>query len=206
MKTRHSRVFKLKLMMLTWQWSKGVLNEKTVDLFQGYYGNAICGHSNDLEGMKQACWAVFYHSISTDEKPQHHCCPEGADSWCKVQRALALGQGLPPHSAKIQADLEQYIKPVFDDLCKQELLEKCLLGATQNRNESFNNLIWARAPKTEFVTRPTIEIAISQSAIIFNSGRQALLAVFTNRAWCEHRRYVHRKKSTPGWIRYQGIN
>lgn len=125
----------------------------------------------------RACWAVFYHSISTDEKPQHHCCPEGADSWCKFQRALALDQNPPPHSAKIQADIGQYIKPVFDDLCKEHLLEKCLLGATQNRSESFNNLIWARAPKTEFVTRPTVEIAVSQSAIIFNSGRQALLPI-----------------------------
>ena len=156
---------------------KGVLNEKTVDLLQVYYGNAIRGHSNDLEGMKQACWAVFYHSISTDDKPLHHCCPEGADSWCKFQRAVALHQNAPPHSTRIPADLEQYIKPVFAALCTPELLEKCLLGATQNRNESFNNLVWARAPKTEFVTRPTVDIAVSQAVIIFNSGQQALLPV-----------------------------
>ena len=124
---------------------KGILNEKTVDLLQVYYGNAIRWHSNDLEGMKQACWAVFYHSISTDEKPLHHCCPEGADSWCKFQRAVALHQNAPPHSTRIPADLEQYIKPVFAALCTPELLEKCLLGATQNRNESFNNLVWACA-------------------------------------------------------------
>jgi len=66
---------------------------------------------------------------------------------------------------------------VFAALCTPELLEKCLLGATQNRNESFNNLVWARAPKTEFVTRPTVDIAVSQAVIIFNSGQQALLPV-----------------------------
>ena len=49
----------------------------------------------------KACWAVFYHSISTDEKLQHHCCPEGPDSLCKLQRALALGQDAPRHSPMI---------------------------------------------------------------------------------------------------------
>ena len=42
--------------------------------------------------------------------------------------------------------------------------------ATQNRNESFNNLIWARAPKTEFVSRPTIEVAVSQAVLVSNSA------------------------------------
>ena len=144
---------------------------------QVYYGNAIRAHTNDLEGMKTACWAVFYHSISTDEKPQHHCCPVGAESWCKYQRSLALGQDAPPHTPRIPTSFEQYIKPIFDDLCKPELLEKCLLGATQNRNESFNSLIWVRAPKTEYVTRPTIEVAVSQAVLVFNSGKQALLPI-----------------------------
>ena len=126
--------------------------------------------------MKKACWAVFYHSLSTDERPQHHCCPEGANSWCKYQRALALNHGgMPPHTPKIPADFEKYLKPTFDDLCKEELLQKCLLGATQNRNESFNKLVWARAPKTEFVGKATIEIATSHAVLVFNSGRKALL-------------------------------
>ena len=80
---------------------KGVFSDKTIDLLQTYYGNAIHGnaihsHVGDLEGMKRACWAVFYHSISTDDNPQHQCCPEGADSWCKYQHAVALQQDVPP--------------------------------------------------------------------------------------------------------------
>ena len=69
------------------------------------------------------------------------------------------------------------MKPVFEGLCDQNLLEKCLLGATQNRNESLNSLIWARAPKTEYATRSTIEVAVSQAVLVFNSGQQALLPI-----------------------------
>ena len=62
---------------------KRVFSDKTINLLQNYYGNVIRSHVGDLEGMKRARWAVFYHSISTDDNTQHHCCPEGADSWCK---------------------------------------------------------------------------------------------------------------------------
>ena len=99
------------------------------------------------------------------------------DSWCKYQRALALDHNVPAHTPKIPSDFENYVKPIFEDLCREELLEKCLLGATQNRNESFNSLIWARAPKTEYATRPTIEIAVSQAVLVFNSGQQTLIPV-----------------------------
>jgi len=52
------------------------------------------------------------------------------------------------------------------------------MGATQNRNESFNSLIWARAPKTEFVGKATVDLAVSQAVVTFNSGcQQALLPV-----------------------------
>ena len=121
-----------------------------------------------------ACWTVFfYHTLSTDQNPQHHCCPEGAEIWRKFQRALALNQGIAPHTPTIPLGYADYVKPVFEELCDQNLLEKCLLGATQNRNESF----WARAPKTEYATRSIIEVAVSQAVLVFNSGQQALLPI-----------------------------
>ena len=97
---------------------KGVFSDKTIDLLQTYYGNAIRSHVEDLEGMKRACWAVFYHSVSTDGNPQHFCCPEGTESWCKYQCALALHQDVPPHTLKIPADFEPFVKPVFQHLCQ----------------------------------------------------------------------------------------
>ena len=157
------------------EWVKGSLltgpmSDKTIDLLQLYYGNATRAHSSDLEGMKKACWTVFYHSVSTDANPQHQDCPEGADSWCKHQRALALHQDMPPYHTTIPKGFESYLKDIFKSLCGEELLKKCLIGATQNRNESLNNLIWARAPKTEFASLAAIEVAVSLAIANFNSG------------------------------------
>ena len=75
-------------------------------------------------------------------------------------------------------DLGPYIKPVFTELSKLELLEKCVLGATQNQNESFNNIVWSRCPKTRFCSVEVVEIAVNLAAITFNHGLEGLLPLF----------------------------
>ena len=168
---------------------QGQLLDDTILLLQQYYGNAIRENVGQEERMTDACWAVFYHSISTDENPQHYCCPKGKDSWCKYQQAMAKQEALPSHhvpSRSCSADCAachtdipphfvQYVEPQWRALCKSELLKKCQLGATQNANESHNNLVWARAPKTEYVNLETVQTAVGQATIVFNSGRQALV-------------------------------
>ena len=152
----------------------GALTLHNIGLIEQYYGNAIRACKGDLKAMTDACWAVFYHSASTDENPQHQYC---SVSWCKHLQAETTGDGPQPHNTTIPPDFIPFVKPIFEDLCKKELLKKCLLGATQNRNESFNALVWARAPKTEFTTMPTIQIATGLACIVFNSGNKSLTKV-----------------------------
>ena len=75
-------------------------------------------------------------------------------------------------------DLSPFIKPVFTELSKPELLEKCVLGATQNQNESFNNIVWSRCPKTGFCSRVSVEIALYLAVITFNHGLEGLSPLF----------------------------
>ena len=80
--------------------------------------------------------------------PQHQYCPSGQRSWCKFNRALANSEPSPPHSPTIHPDIDPPLKKVFERL-SPTLMESCVLGATQNLNESFNSTIWQRCPKTE---------------------------------------------------------
>ena len=51
-------------------------------------------------------------------------------------------------------------------------MERCVLGATQNLNESFNSTIWQHCPKTrEFCSATTVEIAVNLAVISFNSSQ-----------------------------------
>lgn len=62
------------------------------------------------------------------------------------------------------------IKPIFEDLSNHNLLKKCLHGRTQNPNESFNNIIWTRIPKNNFVGIETLTIGVLDAIVTFNSG------------------------------------
>ena len=50
-------------------------------------------------------------------------------------------------------------------------MDCCILGVTQNQNESFNSTIWQRCPKTEFCSATKVEIIVNIAIISFNSGQ-----------------------------------
>ena len=46
---------------------RGRLTNEKIDTLQIYYGNAIRGHKQDLKGMREAVWAIYFHYRSTDD-------------------------------------------------------------------------------------------------------------------------------------------
>ena len=64
------------------------LTNSKIDKLQVYYGKAITDNTHDIETMKKAVKAIWHHTKSTDENPNHNLCPTGTDSWCGFQRDL----------------------------------------------------------------------------------------------------------------------
>ncbi|GFV57006.1 uncharacterized protein TNCV_1678871 [Trichonephila clavipes] len=85
--------------------SRGSLKEDTIKKLSRYYQNAIRSNKGDIEAMKTAIYATLFHSISTDQKPQHFKCPTGKDSWCFFQAALARGEIPGPHVNHVKTPL-----------------------------------------------------------------------------------------------------
>ncbi|KAJ4447696.1 hypothetical protein ANN_09704 [Periplaneta americana] len=116
---------------------KNRLTEAVIDQIQNYYGMAIRQNVNSAENMRKAVWAVLFHISSSDDKPNHGLCPEGRNSWCKYNKAKATGEQFA-HKRPLPHTIVEVIKDVFRDLSDIQLLKKCLLGRTQNPNESIN--------------------------------------------------------------------
>nr|XP_036678351.1 uncharacterized protein LOC118879565 [Drosophila suzukii] len=156
---------------------KGKLTGKTIDKLTVYYGLAIRRNCDSVKKMNDAIWATFLHYKSTNDDPQHHKCPAGAESWCEYQKALAT-TGIEDfhHSYEPFPDeVITAIEPIYEDLSKDELLQRCLGGFTQNNNESLNQLIWRISPKVLASSPTIIEIAANAAACTFNEGYIALL-------------------------------
>ena len=149
---------------------KGRLTDNGVTALNIYYVDAIRNNKDDIDGMVQAIGASLLHFMLTDEDSMHMKCPEhnpliklaGADLKLQPMRIQHLS-----HNPLIPSDLAKYVRPVYMRLANRELIERCTLGATQNQSESFfNNVIWLRASKTQFLGLPTVELATSTACLI----------------------------------------
>lgn len=156
------------------------LTGKLIDKLSIYYGLAIRRNCDSVKKMKDAIWATFYHYSSTDTNPQHNLCPEGINSWCtwqkaKAERTIKTYKHDPKHT--LPSEVLRAIKPIYEDLSQQKLLERCVGGYTQNNNESLNNLIWKITPKIINSGSQIVQIAADIAACVFNDGAQSLLKI-----------------------------
>ncbi|GBN42766.1 hypothetical protein AVEN_121666-1 [Araneus ventricosus] len=72
---------------------RGRLTDAQILLIQKYYGLAIRRNtSKSVDEMSRSIWAVYFHKLSTDVKPQHGLCPMGSDSWCGFNKSLVSGE------------------------------------------------------------------------------------------------------------------
>lgn len=150
-----------------------------VDKLTAYYRLAIISNCESVEKMKNAIWATFYHCSSTDKKPRHENCPKGPDSWCAWQRASATNtlSSFKHDYTPLPDDVLTAIKPTYEDLSKDELLQQCVGGFTQNNNESLNPLVWKITPKRLPAGSKFADIAALVNACIFNQRTSALLLI-----------------------------
>lgn len=172
---------------------KGRLTKQRMDTLQNYFGIGIRSNKGNREAMKSAIWASLYHVASTEESPDHSRCPSGGDSWCGYQRDVTNQTQLYKHTNGLPVAVVKELEPIYEDLTKNELLDRCLDCYTQNNNESFNGMIWQRIPKDRYVDASTMDIGVASATIAFNDGMIGLANV------------MKRQEMNPGFYTMKGL-
>lgn len=158
----------------------GKLTDSLVKELTVYYGLAIRRNIDSVENMRRDIHATYFHKISTDDKPRHEYC---SPSWCwwQAREQARVAHDDPEYEAELEhdpplnAEVAEKIWPIYEELSRDDLLERCLGGYTQNANESLNAIIWKFAPKHLHSGSKTVEIAAYIAASIFNEGFLAIL-------------------------------
>ena len=128
--------------------------------------------------MQKAIMASFCHVSSSKTNAWHDNCPTGSDSWRGYQRDKANNTVVYKPSPGLPGDVVREIKPIFVDLCKADLLKKCLDVQTQNHNESFNGTVWNRIPKTVYSGADQFQFGLYDAVAHFNIGRLSTIKIF----------------------------
>ena len=158
---------------------KGRLTDKATNTLQNHYGMAIRQNVGNLYSMKKSIIAILHHSsdISDNEK-RHMYCARTENSWCKWWLDKENGTQLYKKNLNLPLAIKERLEPIFRDLSKDDLLKKCLHGQTQNENECLNSVIWKKCPKSVFVCRRVLEIAVCSAAIEYNDGCCGIIPIF----------------------------
>ena len=157
---------------------RGKLTENIINSMQNFYGMAIRSNTTNKYAMKKAIGAILWHCTNfSNETFRHRMCPDDDNSWCKWQLDKKNGTSKYKSRISIPVEIHNTIRPIFDALSSDELLDKCLHGETQNSNEALNSLIWTRCPKNIFVNRSTFETGIYSAVLQFNDGEYGIKPV-----------------------------
>ena len=100
--------------------------------------------------MKKDIWAIFEHCIRDEPAPldqQHAFCPK--DCWCRYWSNRAEYN----ETKRSPPVFKDELRPIFKSLTDDALLDRCLMGLTQNKNECINSVLWSKCPKIKFVGR-----------------------------------------------------
>ena len=160
---------------------KNRLTDKIIDRFQNYFGMAIRSNTGDQDGMLRSIWAVFKHLIRNDDETlesQHFCCSNFSGSWCKFWQSKFIENVSYNDSNRLPNIFLKELEPIFTRLTDKSLLSRCLMGLTQNQNESINAILWKHCPKTWFCGKRRIEIGIFNTIIKLNSEATTTAIVY----------------------------
>ncbi|XP_025162547.1 uncharacterized protein LOC112588080 isoform X1 [Harpegnathos saltator] len=139
---------------------------------------AIRRNHDSIVNMKKEIWATLYHKISTDDNPQYDRCPDGENSWCSWKQAKARNElDNYQHKPTMKDEVFNAVKPIYEELCRDELLSRCLGGFTQNSNECFNSVLWALAPKPMSSGKKIVDIAADIAVCNFNDRLHSIMNI-----------------------------
>ncbi len=126
--------------------------------------------------MAKAIHASLFHCASSEANSYHtfHC-PPGSESGCRYQQDKANGTKLYKHGPGLPKNIIKLVKPVYQRLTDNSLLEKYLHGKTQNHNEALNALIWKESPREVFVHRDSLDFGVYDAVSHFNTGWNAIV-------------------------------
>lgn len=182
------------------------LTNKQIDAFQRYYGKAIRDSvGTDSTTMKLKIMSGFWHAISWDDAPHHNYCDP---TWCIFKKALDNNEPLPSHDCmknylRLEKKYEDQVREVYHDLSSPVLLQKCLRGENQNRNEGLHAKLWHHQSKAKFAGLKRVTFVAQLTVLDHNFGYVAnrflqYLGLSTTTSSCLlARQRMDKRKTTP---------
>ena len=160
-----------------------LLPDNIIDRITSLYGFVVkCRIGGDLIEIRQALLGIIYHLAANEDNcnDMHKYCEKGSDSFCKYQKAVALGDIIPKHPRCIGLDCRDRVLEILAPYFSVSFLEKVQGGNTSNLNENLHGMIWDCISKTKPINLSLMELGCSIGIIRFNEGVAGFQGIINN--------------------------
>ena len=162
---------------------RGGLTDDLIKKLGKHYRNAIIKNcttsknetdiSKSIKNMEKGVLASLYHSVyNKNPASQHKYCPV---DWCQYQQDKQNKTNNYDHikskEKKLPATFLKELLPLYKRLSEPGLLRRCVLGLTQNQNESFNATVWKKCPKEKRYGAASVKRALHIASATWNQGK-----------------------------------
>ena len=116
--------------------------------------------------MYNVIWVIFKHRVRNDEETlekQHDAWPR--NGLCTFWHCLDKYDD----KKRLPHVFVEELNPLFTR-SSEELINRCLQGPAQNQNETANQVLWTKCPKTKFCGRTKDFLAVTETVSHFNTG------------------------------------
>nr|XP_053646480.1 uncharacterized protein LOC128698309 [Cherax quadricarinatus] len=181
---------------------KGKLSDDNVDKLVSYFSRAIKESiGTNIETMRNAILASYFHCTSSNTEPNHNLCPTSKSSWCFYNKAIANYVEVPSHSTmKVVVHLKpahhEQVLRVYKDLTEDDMMQRCLGENLVLHNENFQGRVWTCSPNGENRNELDLEAAqvtaLPNEAVADNEGTSSSSTKFSVQSRTVHQNQVQR--------------
>ncbi|KAH8039869.1 hypothetical protein HPB51_009125 [Rhipicephalus microplus] len=125
-----------------------------------------CGNYSDLDEDLDEKPRLQPSSVSPASSPK-----PALSFLCDVA-AMARNEPIPKGKYNSPEAVSNALRPVYERLSDEKLLQRCTRGKTQNANEDLHSVIWGLSPKDKNASLFAIETAMADAVMHFNLGNK----------------------------------
>ena len=130
----------------------GILGQYTSTWYKMMRRDIRAIYKHVIRDDEKDIWAIYKHMIWDDElslDEQYQNCPQGEESWCTYWTDHYNGTKTYDDATRLPSVFLNELKQLFTWWSNDDLSNRCLMGITQNENESIN-VLWCICLKTKF--------------------------------------------------------
>ena len=157
------------------------LSDEMCSRITSFYQLTVKQNAGDIAAILKSIDAIPLHlgANEANAEQNHALCPLGENSWCRYQRARAIGELPPRHPNYLSEQAVELVREIFTKFHYNtpSFVAQVADGQTSNHNEAVHGVLFSMVRKTGQCSMDIMKLGSALAVIRYNDGMVAVLTI-----------------------------